>query len=612
MRSGQEFIHWLEMGAGARWTWRAAIVAATIALSLLLVWRQFHGPETEATLEQADVGRQLAEGQGFSTLINYPQTAALLKSRGDRFDPRRPFPELHYAPLYSIVIAGALRLVPTGTREGLFAAPAHIVDAYGGDYVLLAVNLGLFWVAAWLTYLLGRRLFEPRVGWLASLATLVSLSLWQQTLAVNGTPLLMVLTLTGFLLWHRIEALATELETGSSSAVEVNVGEAGRAKKIFWSAGALGAVCGLLFLTEYSAGTLVLVALGYVVARFGGRVRWFSVVAIALGFALVTVPWVTRNIRLTGNPVALAAQNVALKAGDPTAEPANVRATLAPEGPPINLRKLGNKTLTSLQENVRTRIWAGGAMWLVAFFAAGWLYAFRSPVANRLRWVFTISLAVLLLAQAALNSGESERLPVTWLTPLIIVFGAGFFFVLLESNAVLSAWPRLMAAALLIVQALPLVHDAAAPPPIIRFHYPPYFPALLRGMRTEFEVRHVGDQFGAMADLPAGVAWYGRTRVWAQPPQLRDFYAVTLEQPIGELLLTPRTLDRPFFTELNAHAVVPGALSSIANRFGEWGEIYGGLLTGNMPPGFPLSMPHKVAENLFVLLNPNMPAPRGK
>ena len=169
-----------------------------------------------------------------------------------------------------------------------------------------------------------------------------------------------------------------------------------------------------------------------------------------------------------------------------------------------------------------------------------------------------------------------------------------------------------MASALLLLQALPLVHDAFSPPPAVRFQYPPYFPALLRGMRTELESRNAMDRFGAMADLPAGVAWYAGLRTWAQPPRLRDFYAITLQQPIGELLLTPRTLDRPFFTELNAHAVAPGALSAVPNRFGEWGEIYAGLITGTMPREFPLRVPHKVAENLFVLLNPALPAPRGK
>ena len=82
--------------------------------------------------------------------------------------------------------------------------------------------------------------------------------------------------------------------------------------------------------------------------------------------------------------------------------------------------------------------------------------------------------------------------------------------------------------------------------------------------------------------------------------------------PIGELLLTPRTLDRPFFTELNARPVLPGTLAAVPNRFGEWGEIYAGLLTGALPREFPLGTPQKLAENLYVLLNPALPPPRGK
>jgi hypothetical protein len=93
--------------------------------------------------------------------------------------------------------------------------------------------------------------------------------------------------------------------------------------------------------------------------------------------------------------------------------------------------------------------------------------------------------------------------------------------------------------------------------------------------------------------------------------KMRDFYAVTLEQPIGQLLLTPRTLDRPFFTELASRPDAPGALQQ-GNRFGDWGQVYGGLFTGKFPPEFPLSAPQRLAENLYVLLNPALPPVRGK
>ena len=593
-KTAQELIHWLEVGAGARWVLRAATVTGVLALSLLIAWGQFHGPTTELTLLQAGTGHQLARGQGFTTLVNYPQTSAFLAKRGTPFDVSQPYPELHEAPLYSLVIAGALCLLPHGLRESLFGMPPVPPDGFGADYFLLGLNLALFWLAAWLTFILARRLFDARTGWLASVALLVSVAAWQQTVLVNGMPLLMVLSLFAFWVLARIEGEPT-------APIVLAPG---------WLA-LLGAVCGLLFLTEYSAGAFVLVALAHSVHRYEGRSRWMALALVTACFALVTTPWIVRNVMLTGNPVGLAAQNLALKAGDPTAEPASQRSMFTATPPEVNLNKLGNKVLTSLEENLKSRLWSGGAMWLTAFFATGWLYGFRSRAANRLRWTFTAALGVLLVSQAVFNSGESERLVSYWLAPLVMVFGAGFFFVLLGSNAWLGSWPRLCAAALLVAQALPLVRDALEPRKL-HFSYPPYFPGLFLGMRYELERRDEKGIFGVMADVPAGVAWYAGQRVWAQPVKMRDFYAVSLEQPLAELLLTPRTLDRPFFTELASRPAAPGAVQATAARFGDWGQVYGGLFTGTLPPEFPLGAPQRLAENLYVLLNPALPPARGK
>jgi len=586
----QELIHWLEVGAGAQWVRRGAVIAVTVMLSLRIAWVQFHGPASEAVLLQADTARQLAAGEGFTTNVNYPQTAAFLRERGVRFDPQHPYPELHQAPFYSVVIAGALRVLPAGVRARLFDQVPVPPDGFAADYFLLGLNLVLLWLAAWLTFVLARRLFDDRTAWLASLALLLSVAAWQQTVAVNGTTLLMVLTLTAFWLLARLE--------GEDGAVRLAPG---------WLLAA-GAVGGLVFLTEYSAGALVLVMLGHVGMRFAGRARWLALALVSAGFIVVSGPWIARNLSLTGHPVALASQNVALKYGDSTAEPAGQRALLAASAPDVDLNKLGNKVLTNLQENLRSRLWSGGGLWLTAFFVAGWLYAFRAPTANRLRWTFTAALGVLLVSQAVFNSGESERLVPYWLAPLIMIFGAGFFFVLLGSNAVLGPWPRLCATALLAAQALPLAHDALEPRRL-HFNYPPYFPGLFLGMRYELERRATAGRFGIMADVPAGVAWYGRQRVWAQPVKMRDFYAITLEQPIGELLLTPRTLDRPFFTELASRPAPPGALQAV-NRFGDWGLVYGGLYTGKFPAEFPLGVPQRLAENLYVMLNPALPPAR--
>src|SRR5205085_5072924 len=139
---------------------------------------------------------------------NHPQTAAFLEKRGTHFDPHRPYPELHQAPLYPLVIAGALRLMPAAKREALFVHPPAPPDGFAADYFLLGLNLVLLWLAAWLTYDLGRRLFEPRVGWAAAIGVLISVPVWQQTVAVNGLPLMMIPIVATIWCWHRGEAAA--------------------------------------------------------------------------------------------------------------------------------------------------------------------------------------------------------------------------------------------------------------------------------------------------------------------------------------------------------------------------------------------------------------------
>ncbi|MFM7751449.1 MAG: hypothetical protein ACKPB0_13650, partial [Opitutaceae bacterium] len=447
-RSTQEFIHWLDAGAGARWIRRAAFVALAVVLSLRVGWTQFRGPQSEATLMQAETGRRLAEGAGFSTGVNFPQTAVVLKARGWNFDPARPYPELHHAPLYPLVVAATLALVPSPVRERWFATPPVIPDGFAPDYLLLVLNIVLLWLVLWRSARLADRLFGRRAALLTVLGLLVSFPVWQATVAVNGQPLLMLLAVLFFEAWLRLMRQSEEVAGGAAVLV---------------SALLLGVVGGLLFLAEYPAGVMgvfALVAAPLMVAR-GFRVRVAA--AVGVGLLVTAGPWLVRNVTLTGHPLALARHDLALKAGDPTAEPATLRATLSVEAPRIDLRKLGNKLLGSVQESLRSRLWAGGAMWFTAFLVAGWLYAFRSAEANRLRWVFTVALALAIVVQAACNSGELERPVAAWMAPLIVVFGAGFVGVLLASSELVSGWPRVAMTVLLGLQALPLVHSALEP-----------------------------------------------------------------------------------------------------------------------------------------------------
>jgi len=582
----QDLIHWLEQGRGARWVVRAGLVLGAVLLTFWYSWRQFHGVPSEFVMQQAVAARQLAQGEGFTTLVNYPQTYAVLKARGIPFDDKKAYPELYHAPFYSIALAAGFKLLPATVWTSLPKLPAggDTADGWGPDYAILAMNLALLWLGVVLVWRLARRLFDVRVAWVATLATVASVTLWQQTVALSGTSLLVVLVLAIF---NGLAGLEQRWEDGHRSIGRLLV-----------RTGLLGLGVGLVTLSEYSAGLVFLSTGGYLLWRFSGGLRWQAFGVFAGAFLLTVVPWLVRNEWISGHPLGLAWQNLALKAGDSTAEPYAQRNLATVEAPAFSLNKLGNKGLTGMELNLKERVWSGGAMILAAFFVAGLAYRFRHAPVNRVRWCFAVTLLVLLAGQPFLGSGESPRLPAYYLAPLIVVFGAGFLFVLIDSQPSLAQHWKWVASGVLVLQALPLVRDSMEPKRI-HFHYPPYFPHFFMGLRDEIDRRHLPGT-GWSADVPAGAAWYSRSRVWAKPERLRDLSQIIVDQNIGALLLTPVTLDRPFLTELAARKENAIRLSDT----GGWGAVYAGLVTREMPASFPLNLPQNVTENMVVLLNP--------
>jgi len=588
----QDLIRSLDTGRTGRLVAAAAVLSVLLLLSLLLAWKQFHGPATEDTLLQADLGRQLARGEGFTTQVNLPRSAAFLQSRGLRFDPAHPYPELHHAPLYPLLVAGGLLLAPSTVREGWLSSIQPPPDGYGGDYYLLALNLVLLWAAAFLTWRLGSRLFSPLAGLLAGLALLLSAGMWEHVLAVDGALLPVVLVLGAF---HCVLSLEASVESGEGSR--------------FGPALGLGLLSGLLFLADYKAGFGSLVLLGWLALRRDLGLRSAPFWTALIASLAVCLPWIIRNLSLTGSPVGLAWHSLALRLGDSTADPVTWVSTFGGGELPLTANKLGNKLLTSLQEALRGGLWTAGAPLLIAFFIAGCLYRFQDALVNRCRWLVLAMLGLWLVGFALCGSGLTGVAPELCLSPLLMILGAGFFEVLLGSSPAVAARPRLAAGLLLAVGSLPLLHEALEPRRI-HFHYPPYFPSLFQSVHQELSLRSPERLHGLMSDVPAGVAWYGGHRTWAQPARLRDFYLICAEQPIGVLILTPRTLDRPFFTELAAKPALPQSLLPGDLRRGEWGTVYASLLNGRLPAEFPLRSVQKLADNLVILSDPSLPPRR--
>lgn len=570
--NSQTWIHWLEQGGGARWLTRAALLLGLLVLSGVVAFKQFRGPRSEETLRQAVVARSLAGGGGYATPVQFPQAHELLKRRGFAENGAAGTPELYQPPGYATVLAAAFASLPDATLAKLFANVPPPPGGFGGDYLLLAVNGVLLWLAAFQAWQLGRALFDPAAGLIAAIALLVSVGAWEHTVAVDGTPLAMVLVLAVF-----------------EAARRALVAESRRATA-WWLFS--GCVASAYFLTDYTAA--VLVPLLAVCAWRRGRIP--AAAAVLAGALVVAAPWVVRNISLTGHLVGLAAQDLALRADDPTADPEVVRGTFSAASPAVSLNKVGNKTLTALRDALQKGLWSSGGLFLTAFFVTGWLYRFRRDEANELRALATAGLLALVLAQGACNSGEGERQATAVLAPVVILFGAGFFGVLVSSSNRLAAHPRLAMAGLLVLQGIPLVHGLLEPRRA-HFSYPPYYPALFQEVAGELNGRG-GSEPAWMADVPAGAAWYSGREVWAQPATLRDFFAIHADTPLSALVLTPHTLNRSYFGDLSRRR------GDEPSRFGDWADLYQALARGQVPARFPLARVQKVSDDTYVLLDP--------
>lgn len=587
----QKFIHWLEEGRGDTLLRILTATLLIILVSFYLSGKRYKGPGNERVLEKAVLAQQLADGHGFTTPVWHPQAVMLMERRhGWEAGEGAHLPSLYTPPGYPVLLAGAFKILPDKTRDWLEGEPFR--RYYLADFFLLGVSLLLFWANTALIAYLACQLFGSRAAWLAAGGYVLSAGVWEGAFAVDGALLLSLLLLLLLLAVWRFEKAES------------------LAMRLLWPA-LSGVLCALLFLTDYPAGLTLAPTALYLALRAwmkqGDKKSWFAALPVlvlpVIGFAIVAAPWLMRNLELVGNPLGLAGQEIAWKAGDSTAEPSNFRNAFSAGTAQVNFRKLMNKGLDGMAEGLRSGLWQGAGLVFAGFFLASLFYRFRSGRTDALRW-FALGLIIVQgVGGPFLDSGEAPIWAGAWLAPLLVIFGAGFFFVLLESAGEHSVWKRRgWVVAVIILQALPVLHWVLQPGVLGNYSFPPYAPPVFRTVKLGMVDRFYPG-FGVMSDAPAGLAWYGKMTVWGQPDTMRDFVAVLERQPIGALVLTPLRLDQPFYTDL-LKADGGDPRKDAAWSYG-WGALYHGLAAGRIPAFFPLQKRIKIWNNIYVCLDPS-------
>ena len=574
----QEWVHKLEEGAGVRYIKIGALLLAVLTLFAAYDVREWKGFSTPEAMDAAQLARNISRGQGFTTEFIRPFSIHLLEKHGSKtgFEVlEEPHPDLSNPPVYPWLLAGLMRVLPVPfdiTRDSTFSR-------YDPEMMITFLNQFLFLLAAFMIYRLGTRLFDRGVGVLAAMLYLATDLFWR--FSISGLPTMLLTVIFLGVAWclilleenHRLE------KRGSFWFVAVSA--------------AVGGLVGVGALTRYSFAWLIVPVLIFFLAYLGRR-RLAASGAAATVCIVLMAPWLARNYQLSGS--LFGTSGYAYYQGTQSFAGNRLERMLGDDLERdlrnVNFEQVVRKLLVNSGEIIRSEVIQLGGSWLSAFFFIGLLIPFRSPALNPLRVFLLASLAVMILVEAGGKTHLSELTPevngenlLAILAPLVFVYGAGAFFVLLDQTY--FPLPQLRFLAVLVfglVISAPLIYTLMPPrSPTGTWSYPPYNPPGIQDIAHYFKEKEL-----IMSDMPWAVAWYGDRRcVWVttdaplgpKTASTSDFFMIhDFHDRVKGLYLTLLTTDAHFYSEISR------------DQDYVWGRFMVDVLAKtNIPAGFPLT-----------------------
>ncbi len=589
----QRFIHMLEVGTGSRYLRIFLVALAVIALAFLYNIRACRNLIAPEAMDAAQLARNISEGKGYTTQFIRPFSLYLVQKHNEPAVPpsstnapsdlariKSAHPDLANAPVYPVVLAGLMKILPFNypvNLKGTFWASGGNFLRYQPDFLIAIFNELLLFVIILQTFFLAKKLFDINVAWLSALLVLGCELLW--SFSTSGLPTMLLLVI--FLALMRV-LLAIE-----SGAREVQP----RNGWLLFLALIAGILTGIGGLTLYSFGWMILVV-GAFLALFSGPKRVRNLFVALAAFALVLTPWIIRNENVSGT--AFGTAGYAIMEGTYAFPRFQLNRSLHPETSlAMSLRPYYFKLFGNLHGLLAGNVLNFGATWAGMLFFAGLFLGFRSPGARQIRYFLLMCLGLFLVVQLLARTQLSEQTPevnsenlLVLLVPVVFIFGASFFFTLLDQMTLpLPQLRYVIIAGFAGLCCLPLMYklvDRTSP-----LAYPPYYPPEIQQVAGWMKPGEL-----MMSDVPWAVAWYGnRQCVWLSLDAKTEFFAINdYVKTVQGLFLTSETLDNKFFTEM-----------ARGGDEDSWGHFILAVTVQNQfPRGFPLRFP-RILQSGFLL-----------
>jgi hypothetical protein len=551
--SVQRLIHILEVGAGARYLRYAALAVIIFALAFLYDIRAYRNFSTQEAMDAAQLARNISEGKGYTTQFVRPFSLYLVQSHNAAKMPgalsntnsdlariKTAHPDLANPPVYPVFLAGLMKILPFHHAINLkssFWANNESFWRYEPDFLIAVINEILLLVVAALTFFLAKNLFDSSVAWLAAALVLGCELFWKFSASGLSTILLLVIFLALTRLLLAIEKKSRETKPPAG--------------KLLGLAVAAGILTGIGALTRYAFGWAIIPVVLFLIF-FSGPKRISNALAAFLAFAIILTPWIVRNEIVSGT--AFGTAGYALIENTYIFPQFQLERSTHPDLSKASWQfaPYVQKLLSGVRGSLASDLFKTGG-WEGVLFFAGLFLSFRNTGARRIRYFLLMCLGVFIVVQSLGRTQLSEMSPeinsenlLVLLAPLIFIFGASFFFTLLEQMTLPLPQLRYVIIGFFVVLCCSSMIFVLLSPKTSPLVYPPYYPPEIQQVSGYMKPNEL-----MMSDVPWAVAWYGdRQCAWLTLNWQDEFSAIDKNlKPVQALYLTPQTMDGKFISD---------------------------------------------------------------
>ena len=385
----QAFVHALEEGGWVSRIRLILLLAAIAAVYCIVIFSQFKGLSNDKGMDQAQIGRQLASGHGFTTNFIRPIAYSQFVKHFGAF-PAGDIPDTYNAPLNPFVDSLLLRM----TRSSWPMTTKDIV--YTSDRVIAGASLIFFIMSIGINFTIAKRLFDRRLALLGMGLIVLCGAFWNYSL--TGLPQMLMLLIFSVVNYCFLRAI-------ENRKAEKN--------PLLWLALA-GIGFGLLVLAHGLAIWLFIGAVVYMGFAFLPRSGvWWMRILLHPAWILVLIvlgmegPWLWRLYKLTGDPFGVALYT---GFGQLLGSESSVMRAQALDTSGLNFAWFRSKVQSNVIDQLSNIYGLLGQSPVAPIFFISLLHVFKRPDTASFRWyLFTMWLFALLGDGALRHAGGGGR-----------------------------------------------------------------------------------------------------------------------------------------------------------------------------------------------------------